>query len=76
MISLFCVTNYVIARHSYVAIVLMMYPGLSHFMILRYLLSSLFLWVVFPTQAENIVPAALGESAVKRERTTENHKMR
>ena len=46
-------------------------PGLSHFMILRYLLSSLFSQPVFPTQAEYFLPA-LGEPPVKRERTTHN----
>ena len=40
---------------------------------LRYLLSSLFSRMVLPTQAENILPA-LGEPAVKRERTTNNAK--
>ena len=46
---------------------------LSHFMILCYLLSTLFSRVVLPTQAESILPA-LRESAVKRERTTNNAK--
>ena len=44
------------------------HPGLSHFMILRYLLFSLFSRVVLTTQAENIMPK-LVEPAVKRERT-------
>ena len=47
--------------------------GLSHFMILHYLLSSLFSRVVLSMQGENILPA-LGEPAVKRERTTNNAK--
>ena len=42
-------------------------------MILRYSLSSLFSRVVLPMQAENILPA-LGEPAVKREKTTNNAK--
>ena len=40
---------------------------------LCYLLSSLFSRVVLPTEAENILPA-MGEPAVKRERTTNNAK--
>ena len=47
--------------------------GLSHFMILHYLLSSLFSRAVLQTQAENIL-AALEEPPVKRERTTNNAK--
>ena len=47
--------------------------GLCNFMILRYLLSSLFPRRVLPTQAEYSLPA-LGEPAVKRERTTNNVK--
>ena len=50
-----------------------MSSGLSHFMILRYLLFSLFSWVVLPMQAESFLPA-LGEPPVKRERTTYNVK--
>ena len=49
------------------------HPGLSHFMILHYLLSSLFSRVVLPTQAENFL-SVLGEPPVKRERTTNNIK--
>ena len=48
-------------------------PGLSHFMILRYLLSSLFSRVVCPTRAEYFLPE-LGEPPLKRERTTNNVK--
>ena len=44
-----------------------------NFMILRYLLSSLFSQQVPPTQAESILPA-LGKPVVKRERTTNNVK--
>ena len=47
--------------------------GLSHYMILRYLLSSLFSRVVLPMQTESILPP-LGEPTVKRERTTNNVK--
>ena len=45
----------------------------SHFMILRYLLSSLFPRLDLPTQTENILPV-LREPSVKRERTTNNAK--
>ena len=48
-------------------------PGLSHFMILRYLLYSLLSRMFLPMQAENIL-FALGEPAVKRDRTTNNAK--
>ena len=41
--------------------------GLSHFIILCYLLSSLFSWVVLPDQAVHILPA-LGEPSIKKER--------
>ena len=47
--------------------------GLSHFMILYYLLSSPVSWVVLPTRTENFLPP-LGEPPVKRQRTTKHMK--